>query len=132
MVKRTVTKSDKLVAGNIKRLRELYSISRRELEEKAGIAYGILDQIEALHKPAGKTIQKRITDALRCPLSELYRETGPDKVMEPAAPYLTKRQKRLLESAERLTDRQLEEVLDYMAWLLARKGLSQKSKKKQS
>ncbi len=46
----------------------IYSVSRRELEEKAGIAYGILDQIETFHKPAGKTILKRITDAMPWPV----------------------------------------------------------------
>ena len=43
---------DRVVARNIRRLRELHGFDRRALEEKAGIAYGILDQIEALHKPA--------------------------------------------------------------------------------
>lgn len=122
MTKRTVTKTDRLVARNVKRLRDLHGISRRELEEKAGIAYGILDQIETFHKPAGKTIQKRITEALRCSLTELYKEESPDKIMEPATPYLSKRQKRLLKSAERLTDKQLEEVMAYVEWLLARKN----------
>jgi len=126
MTKRTVTKTDKLVAQNIKRLRTLYGVSRRELEEKAGIAYGILDQIETFHKPAGKSIQERIAEALGCSLTELYREETPGKIMEPAAPYLTKQQKRLLESAERLTDKQFQDVLDYMAWLLERKSAVRK------
>lgn len=130
MTKRNVTKTDKLVARNIKRLRGMQAISRRDLEEKAGIAYGILDQIETFHKPAGKTIQKRISDALACPLSELYREESPGKVAEPAALYLTSRQKRLLEVTERLTSRQFEEVLDYIAWLLERKKKTGKSRDK--
>lgn len=45
MTKRKITEMDRLVAGNIKRLRELYGFGRRALEEKGGIAYGILDQI---------------------------------------------------------------------------------------
>lgn len=130
MTKRNVTKTDKLVARNIKRLRGLQAISRRDLEEKAGIAYGILDQIETFHKPAGKTIQKRISEALACPLSELYREESTGKVAEPAALYLTSRQKRLLEVTERLTSRQFEEVLDYIAWLLERKKITKKSRDK--
>jgi len=130
MAKRTVTKTDMLVARNIKRLRGIYSISRRELEEKAGIAYGILDQIETFHKPAGKTIQKRITDALACPLTELYMEETLRKVMEPAALYLKERQKRLLDAAEHLSDRQVDETLDFMEWLLARKNMTRGAKKK--
>ena len=130
MTKRTVTKIDRLVAENIKRLRTLYGISRRELEEKSGIAYGILDQIETFHKPAGKSIQKRLTEALGCSLTELYCEESPSSVREPAAPYLTKRQKRLLDSAEHLTDKQVEDVFDYMAWLLAKKRRAQKPGKK--
>ncbi len=127
MTKRTVTKADRLVARNIRRLRGV--ISRRELEEKAGISYGILDQIETFHKPAGKTIQKRITEALGCPLTELYREESPAKVKEPPALYLSTRQKRLLEMIEPLTSQQFEEVLDFIAWLLDRKRKAKKSKK---
>ncbi len=126
MAKRNVTDTDRLVARNIKRLRGLYGISRRHLEEKAGIAYGILDQIETFHKPAGKTIQKSITEALGCPLTELYMEELPRKVMKPAVPYLTDRQKRLLKMSERLQDKQFEEVMDYMAWLLSRKNKARK------
>lgn len=100
------------------------------MEEKAGIAYGILDQIETFHKPAGKSIQKRITDALACPLTELYMEETLRKVMEPAALYLKDRQKRLLDAAERLTDRQVDETLDFMEWLLARKNTTRGAKKK--
>lgn len=130
MAKRTVTKADMLVARNIKRLRGIYSVSRRELEEKAGIAYGILDQIETFHKPAGKTIQKRITDALDCPLTELYAEETHRKVMEPVAPYLQIRQKRLLDAADHLSDRQVDETLDFMEWLQARKNMPRRAKKK--
>jgi transcriptional regulator with XRE-family HTH domain len=130
MAKRTVTKADMLVARNIKRLRGIYNVSRRELEEKSGIAYGILDQIETFHKPAGKTIQKRITDALDCPLTELYTEETHRKVMEPAAPYLKERQKRLLDAADHLSDRQLDETLDFMEWLQARKNMTRRAKKK--
>ena len=104
-------------------------MSRRELEEKAGIAYGILDQIETFHKPAGKT-KKRITDALACPLTELYMEETLRKVMEPAAPYLKARQKRLLDAAEHLSDRQVDETLDFMEWLLVRKNMVRRAKKK--
>jgi hypothetical protein len=50
--------------------------------------------------------------------------------MEPAAPYLTKRQKRLLELAELLTDKQFEEALDYLAWLLSKKSAPRKPGKK--
>ncbi len=119
MTKRTVTKTDRLVALNIRRLRG--AISRRELEERAGISYGILDQIETFHKPAGKTIQKRITEALNCSLTELYREESLGKVEEPRALYLSIRQKRLLEITERLTPQQFQEVMDFIAWLLERK-----------
>jgi transcriptional regulator with XRE-family HTH domain len=121
MAKRTITKTDMLVARNIKRLRGIYGLTRRELEEKAAIAYGILDQIETFHKPAGKTIQKRITDALTCPLTELYAEETPRKVKEPTSPYLTSRQRRILDAAEHLSERQIDEAMDFMAWLLARK-----------
>jgi len=130
MAKRTVTKTDMLVARNIKRLRGIYSVSRRDLEEKAGIAYGILDQIETFHKPAGKTIQKRITDALACPMTELYLKETLRKVMEPVALYLKDRKKRLLNAAEHLSDRQVDETLDYMEWLLARKNKIGRAKKK--
>lgn len=130
MTKRTVTKTDKIVARNIKRLRGIYDISRREFEEKAGIAYGILDQIETFHKPAGKSIQKRITEALACPLTELYMDETTRKVMEPVAPYLTKRQKRVLDVAERLTDNQFEEAMDFMAWLSERKITSRRNREK--
>ena len=121
MAKRKVTETDKLVARNIKRLRELYEFDRRALEEKAGISYGILDQIETFHKPAGRSIQNRIIEVLNCPLSELYKEEQLKKFMEPIAPYLTRQQKRLLETGEHLTDKEIDEVINYMEWVLARK-----------
>lgn len=122
MTKRSFKEMDRLVALNIKRLRELHGIDRRALEEKAGIAYGILDQIEAFHKPAGKTIQKRIADALSCPLAEFYKEEPQKNFKEPATPHLTKRQKRLLDMAECLTNKEINEVINYMAWLQTKKG----------
>jgi transcriptional regulator with XRE-family HTH domain len=130
MPKRTITTTDRVVARNIKRLRTSSGFSRRQLEEKAGIAYGILDQVEAFHKPAGKSIQKRITDALGCSFTELYTEESPQKVAEPAAPYLTGRQKQFLELAERLTPRQFEQVSDYILWLLDRKKKLHNAKKR--
>ena len=57
MAKRKATDRDKLVPGNIKRLREIHELDRRALEEKAGIAYGILDQIETFHPK--KSIYRR-------------------------------------------------------------------------
>lgn len=119
--KRSITETDRLVARNIKRLRELSGLDRREMEEKAGIAYGILDQIETFHKPAGKSIQERIVEALKCPMAELYREEAPRKLKAPFTPYLTNRQKRLLEMGERLTDKEFDDAMNYMAWLLAKK-----------
>ena len=122
MAKRKVTDRDKLVAGNIKRLRKLYGLDRRALEEKAGIAYGILDQIETFHKPAGRSIQNRIVEALNYPLVELYKEESPKKFKEPvAAPYLTNRKRQLMEMGERLTDKEIDEAINYMYWLLAKK-----------
>jgi len=122
MHKRKITDTDKLIARNIRRLRELYGLDRRILEEKAGISYGILDQIEAFHKPAGKTIQERLSKALNCPLSEFYSGETTKKVREPITPYLTKRQRRLLNMEENLTNEELEEVLDYIAWLRVRRS----------
>jgi len=52
------------------------------------------------------------------------------KVMEPAAMYLKDRQKRLLNAAEQLSDRQVDETLDFMEWLLARKNMTRGAKKK--
>ena len=123
MTKRKITETDRLVARNIKRLRELHGFDRRTLEEKTGIAYGILDQIEAFHKPAGKTIQMRIAKALNCSMAELYKDKNelPQKVKDPRATYHTK-QKRLLAMAETLTNKELEEAINYMAWLVAKRG----------
>ena len=123
MTKRKIIETDRLVARNIKRLRELHGFDRRTLEEKTGIAYGILDQIEAFHKPAGKTIQMRIAKALNCSMAELYKDKNelPQKVKDPRATYHTK-QKRLLAMAETLTNKELEEVINYMAWLVAKRG----------
>jgi len=121
-IKRNVTDADRLVARNIRRLRESQGVDRRELEEKAGIAYGILDQIETFHKPAGKSIQIRITEALNCPLADLYKEGGAKKVKESGSPYLTNKQKKLLDAAAQLTDDEFEDVLKYMGWLRARRG----------
>lgn len=120
--KRNVTGADRLVAGNIKRLRESKGIGRRELEEKACIAFGILDQIEAFHKPAGKSIQTRIAEALNCPLSELYKEGGAKKARESGFPYFTIKQKKLLDAADHLSDDEFEDVLKYMGWVRARRG----------
>ncbi len=52
------------------------------------------------------------------------------KVKEPAAMYLKDRQKRLLVAAEHLSDRQVDETLDLMDWLLARKNMKRSVKKK--
>lgn len=120
--KRNVTDVDRLVARNIKRLRESHGIGRRELEEKAGIAYGILDQIETFHKPAGKTIQVRIIEALNCSLADLYKEGGAKKIRESGSPYITNKQKKLLDAAEHLSDDEFEDVLKYMGWVRARRG----------
>ena len=105
MTKRKITETDRLVARNIRRLRGLHGFDRRTLEEKAGIAYGILDQIEAFHKPAGKTIQIRITKALNCSMAELYKDKSLNMVKESAVSSLSSRQRRLLSMAEHLTDR---------------------------
>ena len=124
MTKRKITETDRLVARNIRRLRELHGFDRRALEEKAGIAYGILDQIEALHKPAAKTIQIRITKVLGCSIAELYKDKSPGMVKGSTAPSLTSRQRWLLTMAEHLTDKELEEVIKYMSmsWLQAKRG----------
>src|SRR4030067_260530 len=120
--KRNVTDVDRLVAGNIKRLRESQELGRRELEEKAGIAFGILDQIETYHKPAGKSIQIRITEALNCSLADLYKEGGAKKVRESGSPYFTHKQKKLLDAAEHLSDDEFQDVLKYMGGVRARRG----------
>ena len=64
---------DVRVARNIKRLREEREISRAEMEEGAELSYGILAQIENLHKVAGKSIQKRLSKFLKTPVEEFYR-----------------------------------------------------------
>lgn len=121
MTKRNITETDRLVAKNIKRIREICGIDRRTLEEKAGIAYGILDQIETFHKPAGKIIQKRIADTLNCSLAELYKEDQPKIIRKPMVPNLTKQQKQLLDTAKFLTNKEFEEALSYLKWLKERK-----------
>ncbi|MBI5874564.1 MAG: helix-turn-helix transcriptional regulator [Deltaproteobacteria bacterium] len=81
------------VARNIKRLREERDISRAEMEEGAGLSYGILAQIENLHKVAGKSIQKRLSKYLKTSLEEFYRplsEMG--RVTEIATEYIPARQ----------------------------------------
>ncbi len=123
-IKRNVTDVDRLVAGNIKRLRESQALGRRELEEKAGIAFGILDQIETFHKPAGKSIQIRIAEALNCSLADLYKEGSAKKIMESGSHYFTNKQKNLLDAAEHLSDDEFEDVLKYMGWVRARRGKS--------
>lgn len=120
--KRTVTDSDRLVARNIKRLRGSQGIGRRDLEEKAGIAFGILDQIETFHKPAGKSIQGRLAEALNCALSELYKEGGAKRLREAGSSYFTNRQKKLLDAAGQLTDDEFADVLKYIEWVRARRG----------
>lgn len=120
-IKRNVTDADRLVARNIKRLRESQELGRRELEEKAGIAFGILDQIETFHKPAGKSIQIRIAEALNCSLEDMYKEGGAKRIREAGSPYFTNRQKNLLNAAEHLSDEELDDVLKYMSWLRARR-----------
>src|SRR3972149_6491101 len=123
MTKRRVTDIDRLVARNIKRIRMLYGMNRRTLEEKAGIAYGILDQIEAFHKPAGKTIQMRIAKALNCSMAEFYKDKDElsQKVKDSRATYHTK-QNRLLDMAKKLTNKELEEAINYIAWLVAKRS----------
>lgn len=84
---------DVRVARNIKRLREERNISRAEMEEGAGLSYGILAQIENLHKVAGKSIQKRLSKFLKTPVEEFYKplsEKG--KVAEAVTEYTPARQ----------------------------------------
>lgn len=79
---------DKRVAKNIKRLREERRLSRADTEEGAGLSYGILAQIENLHKVAGKSVQKRLSKYLKAPLEEFYRSiTEKGRVAEAAAEY---------------------------------------------
>ncbi len=87
----------------------------------AAVFYGILDQIETFHKPAGKSIQMRIVEALNCPLSELYKEGMAKRVRESASPYFTNKQKKLLDMAEHLTDDEFDDVLKYAAWLKSKR-----------
>lgn len=61
------------IARNIKRLREERGLSRAEMEEGAKLSFGILAQIETLHKVAGKSIQKRLAKYLKASLEEFYR-----------------------------------------------------------
>ena len=123
MTKRKIIEIDRLVAMNIRRLRGLHGFDRRTLEEKAGIAYGILDQIEAFHKPAGKTIQMRIAKALNCSMAEFYKDKDElsQKVKDSRATYHTK-QNRLLDMAKKLTNKELEEAINYIAWLVAKRS----------
>ena len=123
MTKRKIIEIDRLVAMNIRRLRGLHGFDRRTLEEKAGIAYGILDQIEAFHKPAGKTIQMRIAKALNSAMAEFYKDKDElsQKVKDSRATYHTK-QNRLLDMAKKLTNKELEEAINYIAWLVAKRS----------
>lgn len=73
------------VAQNIKRLREEWGLSRAETEEGAGLSYGMLAQIENLHKVAGKSIQKRLGKYLKTPLDEFYRPISEKEAVAEAA-----------------------------------------------
>lgn len=84
-----VTEEDKIVSRNIKRLRQELNLDRRELEEKAEIAFGILDQIENFHKSAGKSIRKRLITYFKCSYAELYYESGVPGVSESQEKYET-------------------------------------------
>lgn len=76
------------VAHNIKRLREERELSRAEVEEGAGLSYGILAQIENLHKVAGKSVQKRLSKFLKTPLEEFYRPLpGKERIVEATIEY---------------------------------------------
>lgn len=80
---------DKRVAKNIKRLREERGLSRAEAEEGAGLSYGILAQIENLHKVAGKSVQKRLGKYLKTSLDEFYRPISEkEAVVEAAIEYI--------------------------------------------
>lgn len=71
------------IARNIRRLREERGFSRSETEEGAELSFGILAQIETLHKVAGKSIQRRIAKYLKVPLEEFYKPLKPvEKVFE--------------------------------------------------
>lgn len=67
------------VAGNIRRLRDERGLSRSEMEEGAKLSFGILAQIETLHKVAGKSIQHRVAKYLKVPLEEFYKPLKPAK-----------------------------------------------------
>lgn len=103
-----ITEEDRIVARNIKRLRERYGLDRRELEEKAGIAFGILDQIETFHKPAGKSIRKRLVEYFGCPYAELYCQpemaAGKVGAHEPQAEYESPRSPAMREYTKKLTE----------------------------
>lgn len=64
------------IAQNIKRLREERGLSRAEMEEGARLSYGILAQIENLHKVAGKSVQTRLSKYLKVSLEEFYKPIG--------------------------------------------------------
>lgn len=78
-------KIDIRVAQNIKRLREERGLSRAEMEEGAGLSYGILAQIENLHKVAGKSIQKRLSRYLKASIDEFYRPVSEKEAVAEAA-----------------------------------------------
>lgn len=81
------------IARNIKRLREERGLSRAEMEEGAKLSFGILAQIETLHKVAGKSIQKRLSKYLKASLEEFYRPlTKVEQAAEAAGEYLPDRQ----------------------------------------
>lgn len=81
------------IARNIKRLREERGLSRAEMEEGAKLSFGILAQIETLHKVAGKSIQKRLAKYLKASLEEFYRPlTKVEQAAEVAGEYLPGRQ----------------------------------------
>ncbi len=67
-----ITDSDRIIISNIIRLRKIRGMTRLSLEQGAGLSYGILAQIETLHKPAGKSIQQRIAAFLKIPITDLY------------------------------------------------------------
>ncbi|MEK6791304.1 MAG: hypothetical protein AABY45_06340 [Deltaproteobacteria bacterium] len=66
-----ITDSDRIIISNIIRLRKIRGMTRQALEEGAGLSFGILAQIETLHKPAGKSIQQRIAAYLKIPITDL-------------------------------------------------------------
>jgi len=91
---------DKRVALNIKRVREERGLSRAETEEGAGLSYGILAQIENLHKVAGKSVQARLAKYLKVSQDEFYKPVGKDlhvteeePVYLPAKPKYSRRER---------------------------------------